>query len=84
MSYLTFFSHFNALTGDDKSVPRWDCDSSGGCVRCRLSGPYSNGDQLAESAQCLVREIGALLTGTDLRVVFKGGEIVVEKRSKGD
>jgi hypothetical protein len=83
-SYTTCFSHFNSLTGDEKSVPQWNCESSGSRMRCRLSGPYSNGDQLSESSRCLAQEIGMLLSGTDFRVTCRGGEIVVENRDRGD
>jgi hypothetical protein len=83
-SYITCFSHFNSLTGDEKSVPQWNCENSGGRMRCRLSGPYSNGDQLSESSRCLAQEIGNMLTGTDFRVNCSGGEIVVENRDRGD
>ncbi|MBN2037845.1 MAG: hypothetical protein JW768_13980 [Chitinispirillaceae bacterium] len=83
-SYRTCFSHFNTLTGNEKSVPQWNCEDRGGRLRCRLSVPYANGHQLFESSRSLAQEIGALFAGTDFRVTCKGGEITVDNRGSGD
>ena len=79
-SYKSLFSHFNFLTGDEKAVPRWRCESSGSRMRCALTGPYSNSDQLSESTRFLAQDMENLMIGTDFGVYCRNGEIVIEKR----
>jgi hypothetical protein len=82
--YTTSFSHFNSLTGDEKTVPQWRCEYSGSRMHCELAGPYKNGDQLSESTRYLVQDIQNMLIGTDYGVICKNGELIIEKRSRGD
>lgn len=80
-SYKSLFSHFNSLTGDEKALPRWRWESSGGSrMRCELTGPYSNSDQLSESTRFLAQDMENLLIGTAFGVYCRNGEIVIEKR----
>lgn len=79
-SYKKGFSHFNTLTGDEKAIPQWRCECGGDRMHCTLSGPYKDGEQLAESSKYLAQEIENILIGTDFGVVCKNGEMVIEKR----
>ncbi len=81
-SYKASFSHFNSLTGDEKAVPQWRCECSGGRMRCELAGPYKNSDQLSESSRFLAQDMENMLIGTDFRVCCRNGEIVIEKRTE--
>ena len=83
-SYKVFFSHFNSLTGDERAVPQWRCESKGGRLLCRLDGSGSNSEQLSESSQCLAQDIGNMLTGTDFKVTCRNGEIDIQKRTGSD
>jgi hypothetical protein len=80
-SYKTYFSRFNAFTHDEKAVPVWRCEYGGCRMRCELSGPYKNSEQLSESSKYLAQEIENILVGTDFGVVCKNGEMVIEKRA---
>jgi hypothetical protein len=79
-SYKSIFSHFNSLTGDEKAMPRWRCESSGSRMRCALTGSGCSSDQLSESTRFLAQDMENLLIGTDFGVYCRNGEIVIEKR----
>jgi hypothetical protein len=83
-SYKVCFSHFNSLTGDERAVPQWRCESRDGRLLCRLAGSGSNGEQLSESSQCLAQDIGNMLTGTDFKVTCRNGEMDIQKRTGSD
>jgi hypothetical protein len=80
-SYKACFSRFNSLSGDEKVVPQWRCESSGGRFVCRLTGSCSNNGQLTESSKVLEQDIGNLLMGTEFKAISVNGEILIEKRS---
>jgi hypothetical protein len=82
-SYKVFFLHFNSLTGDERAVPQWRCESrEGDRLLCRLAG--SNGEQLSESSQFLAQDIGNMLIGTNFKVTSGNGEIDIQKRTGSD
>ena len=79
-SYKAAFSHFNKITGDEKAIPQWRCETAGACMRCELAGVYKTGDQLAESTAILLRDLENTLLGTDFRPVKRDNAIVIERR----
>ena len=82
--YRKTFSHFNSITGGEKTIPRWRCECREDRIRCELSRPYRNTDELSASTRSLVEDLQNLLVGTDLRVVQRSGELVIERRPGGD
>ena len=79
-SYRRFFSHFDSLTGADKSLPQWRCECSASQCRCALSPPYDTNDDLLESTRELRTEIENLLLGTGYILTGGSGEIVVTRQ----
>ena len=73
--YQKTFDHFNARTGESKSIPRWNftCDANGG--EAVLSQPYANNEALSESTKILVRDIESLLLGKSFSVTYQNGVV---------
>jgi len=76
-SYDAFFSHFNTLTSQDKSAPRWKTVCTSSEIKCTLSGAPSVGDALYESTRSLVRTMENALIGKPIRMTFSTNEIMV-------
>jgi hypothetical protein len=75
--YRRFFSHFDSLTGAEKSFPQWRCECTASQCRCILPSPYDRSDDLSESTRELRTEIENLLLGTGCILTGGRGEIVV-------
>jgi hypothetical protein len=80
-SYKAFFDHFNARTGDQKAAPFWRCETSGGGMRCEISGQWKKGDRLSESTEALAQELENVLLGSDFGVRYSDGVMEIRKRA---
>ena len=84
-TYADYFSHFDRLTGQEKTVPVWRCEAKGNEVHCSLNAPYAATSQLDESTQYLVRDLENMLIGKQCDVRYEKGEIFIKpKNSDGD
>ena len=82
-TYEEYFSHFDKLTGQEKTIPRWRCEAKGDEVHCSLNAPYDGTSQLDESTQYLVRDLENMLIGKQYEVLFDKGGIFIKPRSQG-
>jgi hypothetical protein len=82
-TYAEYFSHFDKLTGQEKTVPAWRCEAKGGEVHCSLNAPYTSSSQLDESTQYLVRDLENVLIGKQCDVLYEKGEIFIKPKSGG-
>ncbi len=78
--YEQYFERFNKITGKQKSIPRWRYSYDDELIRCTLTNPYKDSDQLEESTQYLVHDIENLLIGKPFNVRYRNGEILVQLR----
>ena len=79
-TYQKYFTEFNSLTGQGKSVPRWTCRVDSTRVTCTLSGRREYAAQLAESTKYIVRDLESILVGRPFEVVCRDGEINVRMK----
>jgi hypothetical protein len=82
-TYAEYFSHFDKLTGQEKTVPAWRCEAKGGEVHCSLNAPYASSSQLDESTQYLVRDLENVLIGKQCDVLYEKGEIFIKPKNGG-
>lgn len=78
-SYKAIFSHFNGLTGDEKSIPRWQGASTPGSITFTLSGPWRNTDELTQSTRYLQRDLETMLLGTGFWLASEKGKIIINR-----
>ena len=79
-TYEEYFERFNDITGKKKSIPQWRYSYSDELIRCTLTNPYKDSDQLEESTQYLVQDIENLLLGKPFDVHYRNGEILIQLR----
>ncbi len=77
-TYRQYFDHFNAVTGQSKTIPFWQCSIQNHAVSCVLNAPYRNTALLDESSRYIVRDIENLLIGKRYAVKSLHGEILIE------
>ena len=75
-AYRAYFTHFNGLTGDEKTVPQWRVESTRDRLRCTLS-PQTADDELAASTSELRRQLENLLPGAGCILTGGNGELVI-------
>jgi hypothetical protein len=80
-SYEEMFSHFNGLTGDEKSIPRWQGASAPGSMTFTLSGPWVNTDELLFSTRYLQRDLETMLLGSGFWLTGENGKILINRNS---
>lgn len=83
-TYKEYFGHFNGITGQQKSVPAWRCESRGDEIQCFLNNPYRNGDLLEESTQYIVQDIESMLLGKQYSVRYEKGMISIRPKTGSD
>lgn len=79
-TYKHYFTGFNGITGERKSVPSWKCMIDSQKVICILSGHYRNSMQLDRSTQYIIRDLENIVLGKPFEVIYKNGEIVVQPK----
>jgi len=77
-AYALWFGHFNAMTRQDLSLPRWRLEPGPVSLRCVLQGPPHYRDALARSSARLVEDIDGMLIGRPFSARLERGDIVVE------
>jgi hypothetical protein len=80
-SYKAVFSHFNGLTGDGKSIPRWQGASAPGSMTFTLSGPWRNTDELSFSTRYLQRDLETMLLGSGFWLTGEKGKIIINRNA---
>jgi hypothetical protein len=80
-SYEEMFSHFNGLTGDEKSIPRWQSASTPGSMTFTLSGPWVNTDELTFSTRYLQRDLETMLLGSGFWLTGEKGKILINRNT---
>jgi hypothetical protein len=80
-TYAEYFSHFDKLTQQEKTVPVWRCEAKGNEVHCSLNAPYASTSQLDESTQYLVRDLENMLIGKQCDVRYEKGEIFIKPKN---
>ena len=78
-SYEAIFSHFNRLSNDEKSIPRWQSASTPTSMTLTLSGPWRNTDELAFSTRYLQRDLETMLLGTGFWLTGERGRIIISR-----
>jgi hypothetical protein len=78
-SYEAIFSHFNGLTGNEKSIPQWQGASTPGSMTFTLSGPWRNTDEISQSTRYLRRDLETILLGTGFWLTGEGGKMVIDR-----
>jgi hypothetical protein len=79
-TYRVYVDHFNRLTGQQRSAPRWHCSLEGAAVRCRLGGHYKETDEFDESSRRLVQDLQSMALGKPVAISYTRGEIVIEPK----
>jgi hypothetical protein len=82
-SYEATFNHFNARSGDDKRIPRWQIGFTPSSITFTLNGPWNNSDELASSTQYLKRDLETMLLGTGFWLSGDRGTIVIKRMAQG-
>jgi hypothetical protein len=80
-TYKAIFSHFNGLTGDDKSIPQWQGASTPGSMTFTLTGPWRNTDELTQSTRYLQRDLETMLLGTGFWLASEKGKIIINRNA---
>jgi hypothetical protein len=80
-SYEAVFTHFNRLSNDDKSIPRWQTTSAPSSMTLTLSGPWGNTDELSLSTRYLQRDLETMLLGTGFWLTGKKGRIIISRNT---
>ena len=78
--YKNYFSYFNDLTDQQKSIPYWQTFSENGGYRCTLKGSRQTIAQLQQSTDYIVQDIKQLLLGKPFSVNNSGDQIIIVKR----
>jgi hypothetical protein len=83
-TYRKYFSHFNTVTVQEKTIPvwHWDLQPQDRTVHCFLNAPYRTGAQLDESTRYLVRDLENMLIGKQYDVVCEKGDITIKPRDR--
>jgi len=80
-AYEKYFDHFNAATGQQKSVPQWRCSAGkDGGMQCELLGARAYVEQLDESNTVLARTAEGLLLGTGFKAEYRDGAVVIRRK----
>jgi hypothetical protein len=80
-AYEKYFDHFNAATGQQKSVPQWRCSAGqDGGMQCELLGARAYVEQLDESNTVLARTVEGLLLGTGFKAEYRDGAVAVRRK----
>lgn len=77
-TYKQYFECFNSITNKQKSIPQWRCAYNDDILRCTLTNPYKDSDQLEESAQYLIRDLENIVIGKPFDVHYQKGEITIK------
>lgn len=70
----------NRLTGKEKDVPKWDVTINQDEIICLLKN-FELNSELPESIEYMVKELQFYTIGTDYKVVFSKGKIVIREQS---
>jgi hypothetical protein len=82
-TYRKYFSHFNKITGKEKTIPQWQWDLGQALIiHCYLNAPYRTGSQLEESTRYLVRDLENMLIGKQYEVVCEKGDITLKPKER--
>jgi hypothetical protein len=80
--YEQYFKSFNDITGEQRSVPQWECQGDSKVITCTLSGSYRNSTQLEESSRYVVQDLENMLLGKPFEVAYTSGKIVIQLKKK--
>jgi hypothetical protein len=78
-SYREVFSHFNGLTHDEKSIPRWQYTQAPAGMTCTLIGPYRSTGEIANSTRYLKRDIETILLGSGFWLTGMNGTFSINR-----
>jgi hypothetical protein len=78
--YRNYFSYFNTLTHQQKSIPCWQFFAENGSYRCTLKGSQQTIVQLQQSTDYIVQDIEQLLLGKPFSINNSGNLITIVKR----
>jgi len=80
-AYEKYFDHFNATSGQQKSMPQWRCSAGqDGGMQCELLGARAYVEQLDESNTVLARTVEGLLLGTGFKAEYRDGAVAVRRK----
>ncbi len=79
--YIKYFDYFNNMTGQNKTIPRWNWKIEGNTVSCYLKGAYNCAKQLSESTEYLIQDLENILLGKPFDIFYQKGQINIKPKN---